>query len=217
MDCSVFINTKVPVMKKRLFDIVFSAIMIVLLSPLMLLIAILIKLTSPGPVLFVQQRIGQHCKPFSMYKFRTMEFSLQYTMSNYRDNYTREELIELRKQYKTTSVNDKRITRIGKYLRRFYLDELPQFINVLKGDMSVIGPRPDPFVQQADYTEKQWHQRHKIKPGITGLSQLFSGSPNFSVHKSIALDLKYAKQQYFCREIWIIISTFKRAILKGSF
>ncbi|HHI02571.1 MAG TPA: sugar transferase [candidate division Zixibacteria bacterium] len=177
---------------KRLFDIIISLIALILLSPLMLLIAIIIRKDSPGPVIFKQDRCGKNGKIFKFYKFRTM-----WTDS---------------KPYDWTPVDldDKRITKFGKFLRRTSLDELPQFWNVLKGDMSIVGPRPEmPFIVET-YNEIQ-RDRLVMKPGITGLWQV-SADRGKQIHDNIEYDLYYIENCGFLMDLVIIIRTLYFAV-----
>ncbi|MFI1773810.1 sugar transferase [Thalassobellus citreus] len=140
-------------MIKRSFDIVFSIITLLLLFPFLLLIALLIKLDSKGPVLFIQGRVGKHNKDFNILKFRTMYMQSQ------------------NKGLLTLGNHDSRITKIGYFLRRYKIDEFPQLINILKGDMSFVGPRPELRYYVNFYNEDDL-KIFKIKPGITGLASL---------------------------------------------
>lgn len=143
-------------MYKRIFDILFSLFILTVLSPLFLLIALLVKLTSSGPVFYVPERVGVEGKVFNLFKFRTM----------YKDACDQEA--------RSTEPNDKRVTPLGKILRRFSLDELPQFFNVLRGDMSVVGPRPHRvFLEKVmQQSVSKYMVRHYVKPGITGWAQV---------------------------------------------
>lgn len=179
-------------MLKRTFDIVFSLFVLIVTSPLLLLIAIGIKLTSPGPVIFKQERLGRHRRPFMMYKFRTMKVMDQ-------------------KESDTgwTVENDPRTTPFGRFLRRTSLDELPQFFNVLKGDMSVVGPRPErPY-----YTEKfkkevpKYMVKHHIRPGITGWAQSNGLRGDTSIEQRIQHDLFYIENWTFLFDLKIILKT----------
>ena len=145
---------------KRLCDIFISFFAILIFSPVLLILFCLVKIDSPGPFIFKQERVGKMLNIFLIYKIRTMT---QEASSDANDKNT---------VYVTTSLNDKRITRIGNFLRKFHLDELPQFWNVLKGDMSIIGVRPDHISQQSDYSDSFWIVRNSQRPGITGLSQV---------------------------------------------
>ena len=184
---------------KRTFDLFFASIILILTSPLFLLISILIKTTSKGRVFFLQERIGLDKIPFQIIKFRTMsEQSQQISDTNH------------------TDPNDKRITTIGKILRETSLDELPQFINVLLGDMSVVGPRPEMtfFVNKFKNEYENYMQKHQVKAGITGLAQVngFRGK-NSHIDERIKADLHYIKYWSFTMDVKIIYLT----IIKGMF
>ena len=127
--------------------------------------------------------------------------------SSYGEVKENQNIYEARKDYKTTVNNDPRITRVGNVLRKFHLDELPQFYNVLIGDMSIVGPRPDVPAQKADYTSSQWIRRHKVKPGVSGLSQIYSSHKKYSHNLRIALDIKYTKRNNLIMDINIILHT----------
>jgi exopolysaccharide biosynthesis polyprenyl glycosylphosphotransferase len=177
---------------KRLFDIIFSALALILLSPFILLISSIIKHDSRGGAIFKQKRIGLKGKEFTFYKFRTMW--------------------EDTKPYDWTpiSLDDSRITPFGKFLRRTSLDELPQFWNVLKGDMSLVGPRPEmPFIVEM-YNEIQ-RDRLAVKPGITGLWQI-SADRGRQIHDNIEYDLYYIDNCGFLLDLVIIIRTFYFAV-----
>ncbi len=174
---------------KRLIDIVGSFVGLILLSPLFLVVAILIKKESEGPVFFVQERIGQFARPFKMYKFRTMYINHKNTSHK-------------------TERNDSRITRVGSFLRRTSIDELPQLVNVLKGDMSLVGPRPDAYSFLRDYSH--WHKRRLyLRPGMTGLAQskgIRGGGSTLSKDKT-RLDIEYMKNQSLILDIKILFKT----------
>jgi lipopolysaccharide/colanic/teichoic acid biosynthesis glycosyltransferase len=140
-------------MIKRLFDVVFSVLGIILLFPILLLIAILIKLDSKGPVLFIQGRVGKNNQDFNIYKFRTMRIQSD------------------KKGLLTLGNHDSRITKIGYFLRRYKIDEFPQLINIIKGDMSFVGPRPELRYYVNFYSEDDM-KIFKVRPGITGLASL---------------------------------------------
>lgn len=181
---------------KRIMDIVFSLVVIVLVSPLLVVIAVLIKLDSPGPVIFRQKRIGKNGHPFIIYKFRSMKLS-----ACRRDNYS------------PTSLSDERITRMGKFLRCVSFDELPQFWNVLKNDMSVVGPRPEmPFiVKNYDGWERK---RLIVKPGITGLWQI-SLDRSRPIHENLQYDFYYIQNMSVLLDSIIILKTIWFAIRKA--
>jgi lipopolysaccharide/colanic/teichoic acid biosynthesis glycosyltransferase len=182
---------------KRLMDVVGSALALVVLSPVLLVIAAVIKLTSPGPVFFRQKRVGQHGASFVFLKFRSMNANND---SSAHKKYV-EQLISGKADRKPSSgdaagvfkmTDDPRITKIGAFLRRTSLDELPQFINVLSGEMSLVGPRPPIDYEVAAYDI--WHRRRVLeaKPGITGLWQVH-GRSRVTFDEMVRLDLHYAK------------------------
>jgi exopolysaccharide biosynthesis polyprenyl glycosylphosphotransferase len=172
---------------KRPFDLLASLVLIAITTPIWLVIALLVRLGSPGPVLFRQKRVGRHGKPFDLYKFRTMYVDApQYDFSP------------------KDSV-DPRITRIGRFLRHTSLDELPQLINVVKGEMSLVGPRPEmPFIVE-EYNALH-RQRLQVIPGITGLWQL-SADRAFQIHENIQYDLYYIRHRSFFMDFAILLHT----------
>ena len=180
---------------KRIADLVFSSILLLVLAPLLILIAILVRLDSPGPALFVQKRVGLNGELFDMYKFRSMYAgAAQYAPS-------------------PTSSSDPRITRIGRILRRASLDELPQLINVFMGTMSLVGPRPEmPFI--VDRYDARQRQRLAVVPGITGPWQL-SADRAFPIHSNIEYDLYYIRNRTFSMDMAILIHTLLFAIRGG--
>lgn len=180
------------VLLKRAFDICFSAIVLVVTAPVMGLIALLIRLTSPGPILFTQERIGLNGLPFRMYKFRTMR------MGTSEDSDTC-----------WTIEKDPRRTRLGAFLRTTSLDELPQFINVFKGDMSVVGPRPERphFVAQFLQDIGRYNRRHCLKVGITGWAQVNGWRGNTSIEKRLEYDLYYLQNWTLSFDLRIIVLT----------
>lgn len=184
---------------KRSLDIVASLIGIIVFFPIMIVIAILIKLEDrEGKIIFIQERQGQYPRTFKMYKFRSM----------YSDAEDRlQELQELNEQ--TGPVfkiqHDPRITRVGKFIRKTSLDELPQLFNVLKGDMSLVGPRPAILREVAEYNEYQM-QRLVVKPGITCIWQV-SGRNNIGFEEWVELDLEYIRKQSFLLDLILIFKT----------
>lgn len=174
---------------KRLMDIVISLCLIIFSSPLWIVIAVLVKNTSSGEIIFKQLRLGKHGKTFYMFKFRTMVSGAEKMGSGM---YLEE--------------NDSRITPLGKWLRKTSLDELPQLINVLKGDMSMVGPRPAPLHHLTKYNERQ-RERLKMKPGITGWAQI-KGRNEIFWPERIEYDLWYLRYQSFFLDLFIIFYTF---------
>ena len=203
---------------KRLIDIVGSAGMLVILSPLFLVIALAVKLTSKGPVFFRQQRVGRYGKTFVFLKFRSMYVNNDTTVH---EVYVKKMIASEAEPQSGNSnkpvfkiVNDKRITALGKILRRTSLDELPQFLNVLKGDMSLVGPRPPIPYELAAY--QTWHRRRllAVKPGITGLWQITSRS-TVKFDEMVRLDLRYASIWSLWLDLKILLRT-PAAVVKGS-
>jgi exopolysaccharide biosynthesis polyprenyl glycosylphosphotransferase len=192
---------------KRAMDIVLSAALLVILSPLFLITAIAIKLDSPGPVLYLQERIGLNKRRFRLYKFRTMV----------KDADKKQDELEVFNEVSGPVFkikNDPRITKIGKFLRRTSIDELPQLINVLKGDMSIVGPRPLPVRDYKGFSQ-DWHRRRfSVFPGITCLWQV-NGRSSIPFEKWIDLDLQYIDQWSLWLDLKILVRTFP-AIIKGS-
>lgn len=181
---------------KRAIDLIMSAVLLVLISPLLLMIAFIIKLDSSGPAIFVQKRVGRNGELFNIYKFRSM--------------YTNAPMYD----FSPANSCDLRITRIGRFMRRTSLDELPQLMNVFLGNMSLVGPRPEmPFIVQ-DYTHEH-RQRLQVPPGITGLWQISADRP-FRIHENIAYDLYYIRNRGFFMDIAILIHTLFFAIRRGT-
>ena len=170
-------------------DISGASLGLALLFPLMILIGCVLKFTSNGPLIFSQDRVGYRCKVFKIYKFRTMVID-----ANLLGGFQ-------------TKRNDPRVTKFGKFLRLSSLDELPQLFNVLFGDMSLVGPRPNVLSQRSKYTAENWSTRHSVKPGITGLAQI-SGRSDCDFEKRLALDLYYAKNYNFILDFKIMCKTF---------
>lgn len=200
-------------MLKRLFDFVVALSALLALFPIFLLLAVWIKLDSPGTIFFVQQRVGLNRSTFNMIKFRSMFVDKASHGQIDGDG----DLEKARANYQTTQKNDARITRSGDFIRKFHLDELPQLINVLKGDMSLVGPRPDVPAQEIDYTASQWRRRHEVKPGVTGLSQLYTSHPKYNHNLRIALDIFYRKKASLLFDISIVFKTAVHVVKGKSF
>jgi lipopolysaccharide/colanic/teichoic acid biosynthesis glycosyltransferase len=202
---------------KRGVDIVCSLTLLLLLSPLLMAIAALVKLSSRGPVIFRQARIGQMTRPFTMFKFRTMytgadpqlhrEFVQSFIKANGTDPQPGKEGF-----FKLT--NDPRITSVGRILRSTSLDELPQLWNVLRGDMSLVGPRPPLPYELNDY--EHWHRRRVLeaRPGLTGLWQV-TGRSRTTFDEMVRLDLQYARRRSLWTDIKILFGT-PRAVISGK-
>ena len=184
---------------KRAFDFVFSLLVLIVTSPLMLLIALAIKLTSPGPVFFIQERVGLDAVPFQLVKFRTMKMAVD-----------EEEVPKLREGMPGWTIpNDPRRTKIGTFLRRFSLDELPQFFNVLIGEMSVVGPRPEQpeYVKEFAKSIDDYLRRHREKAGITGWAQVNGLRGDSSIEVRTQLDLYYVENWSILFDLKIIVRT----------
>lgn len=191
---------------KRLTDLIVSSLMIAVLAPLMLVIALLVKLESHGPVLFKQERVGIEGKRFGMLKFRSMVVDAEAMLSGLAEhNEGAGLLFKMR--------NDPRVTRIGALLRKYSLDELPQLLNILTGSMSLVGPRP-PLPQEVEAYEQDVRRRLLVKPGLTGLWQI-SGRSNLSWQDSVRLDLYYVENWSLAGDLVIILRTF-RAVFRST-
>lgn len=188
---------------KRLMDVFGALILIIVFSPFMLAATIGIKLTSKGPLIFKQERVGLHNRPFKMYKFRTMEVQKE----------------EEEKKGWTTK-NDPRVTKIGKILRKTSIDEMPQFFNVLKGDMSLVGPRPERplFVEKFREEIPRYMIKHQVRPGITGWAQVNGYRGDTSIRKRIEFDLYYIENWTLGFDLKILFLTiFKGFINKNAY
>jgi exopolysaccharide biosynthesis polyprenyl glycosylphosphotransferase len=184
---------------KRAFDLAIASLMVMLLSPVMLAVAVAIKLDSRGPVIFKQQRVGENGKPFWMYKFRTMAHGADQLVQGLEEDGTYTNGV-----YKVRE--DRRVTGVGRFLRRMSLDELPQLFNVLKGDLSLVGPRPELPEVVADYEPWQ-HGRHRVKPGVTGLWQVTVRADGTPMHHHVATDIEYVRRLSFRLDAWVLIAT----------
>lgn len=190
---------------KRLFDILASTMLIIVSAPVLVAVAVLVRVTSNGPVLFRQERIGLNGATFEMLKFRSMVVDAEARLAGLASQQGAEGNSILFKMAK-----DPRVTRVGTVLRRFSLDELPQFLNVFRGDMSLIGPRP-PLAREVEQYEEHVHRRFLMKPGITGLWQV-SGRSNLSWEDTVRLDLYYVENWSMTGDIVILFKT-ARAVL----
>ena len=192
---------------KRLFDILLSLLALIVLSPFCILVAILIKLTSPGPVFFVHTRVGRYGRHFRFYKFRSM----------YVDAEARKAALLAHNQSADGVIfkmkNDPRITPVGRILRRTSFDEVPQFLNVLFGDMSLVGPRP-PLPSEVRLYTMDDRKRLMVKPGLTCLWQV-SGRSDLPFKQQVRLDKEYIISRGVWRDLWILLRTVP-AILSGK-
>ena len=182
-------------------DIFGAIVAIILFSPVMLVTAILVKRSSPGPILFRQERIGLHNKPFTMYKFRSMGVQPK----------SKEEKC-------WTTSNDPRVTPVGKVIRKTSIDELPQLFNVLKGDMSLIGPRPERplFVEKFKEEIPRYMIKHQVRPGMTGWAQINGFRGDTSIRGRIEHDIYYIENWTFGFDIRIIFMTFFKGFVNKN-
>ncbi len=181
---------------KRIFDIFLSILAIITLFPVFAVVAIAIRVSSKGPVIFKQERAGKNGKPFTFYKFRTMKVDVDPFGAS------------------PKSGDDPRLTKVGKFLREYSLDELPQLFNVLKGDMSIVGPRPLYVSQMAEWNEPQ-KKRLLVKPGLTGLAQI-SGRGGLTREEKLELDVKYVETASFWLDLKIILRTLAQVFRRKS-
>jgi len=203
-------SVKSTVLIKRVFDLVLSLSMLIVLSPLIALIILLIFIESPGSVIFKQTRVGLHGRHFKLYKFRSMYPNAEEKRAALTPQNESEDKILFKMK------KDPRITRIGRCLRRVSLDELPQLINIIKGDMSLIGPRPAIPSEVAQYTLED-RKRLDILPGLTGFWQI-SGRSDLSFQQQVRLDIKYIKNHGFLTDLKIILKTIPAIIFgKGAY
>jgi exopolysaccharide biosynthesis polyprenyl glycosylphosphotransferase len=192
---------------KRVIDVGGSLVLLITLAPILAMVAIAIKLDSHGPILFRQERVGFNKRRFKLFKFRTMVegADIQQPLLE-RLNEAAGPVFKIR--------NDPRITGVGKFLRRFSIDELPQLLNVLKGEMSLVGPRPLP-VRDIERIEVQWHKRRlSMQPGVTGLWQV-NGRSDVSFDRWVRMDLEYIDKWSLALDLKILLKTIP-AVLRGS-
>jgi len=196
-----------PVLAKRIFDLVGALALLLLFSPLLLVVAALLKLTSSGPIFFFQERIGYNKRRFRIYKFRTMVQGAEKLIGELEEfNEVSGPVFKIK--------NDPRITPIGKFLRRSSIDELPQLLNVLKGDMSLVGPRPLPVRDYAGFNEDWQRRRFSVRPGITCLWQV-NGRSSITFEQWMKLDLQYMDEWSLWLDLKILARTIP-AVLRGS-
>jgi len=182
---------------KRTFDVLVSALLLILISPLLCTVALAVYLNDFGPVIFKQRRAGRAGREFWLYKFRSMVINAE-RLGGY-----------------ATQQDDARITKVGKLIRKTSLDELPQLFNVLKGEMSLVGPRPDVPAQKPCYSEEEWQLRHSVRPGITGLAQATLRSAA-SAEQRKQMDLDYAQNASLLLDIKIMLMTVWQLLAKGG-
>lgn len=173
---------------KRLFDFFVASILLLVCLPLVLVLVIAIVVVSPGNPFFGQDRVGRYGQVFRLWKLRSMVPKAESRGTHYTQN------------------NDPRITSIGRILRKTSMDELPQLWNVIRGDMSLVGPRPSLPRQEAEYTASDWKKRYQVRPGITGLAQI-KGRSSLQLNEQVAYDLQYVDSQQFLLDMRILFDT----------
>jgi len=200
---------------KRVFDVIISSILLICLSPVLLLIALAIRLESRGPIFYIAKRAGRGYRIFNFYKFRTMIVGADAKINDFSHLNQYNATTEGPKFFKIE--NDPRITKVGAFLRKTSLDELPQLVNVLLGDMSLVGNRPLPLYEAATLTTDEWAQRFMAPAGITGLWQIKKrGNKDMSVEERISLDIAYASKSNFAYDLWIMANTPTALIQKTN-
>jgi lipopolysaccharide/colanic/teichoic acid biosynthesis glycosyltransferase len=193
---------------KRLFDITFSLLVLILFFPVYIVLALLIAFSSEGPIFYLQERVGKNYRVFNCIKFRTMVTNADEILAQ-----MMETCPEMRDEFNSTFKlkHDPRITKVGHFLRITSLDEFPQFWNVLKGDMSIVGPRPL-VVKELQKYGSHIDQVLTIRPGITGLWQV-SGRNDIPYPKRVQIDLHYVRSRSFLLDLWIILKTVNIVII----
>jgi exopolysaccharide biosynthesis polyprenyl glycosylphosphotransferase len=183
---------------KRIFDIVTALLIGIMTAPIMLVAALIVRLESPGPVIYRQDRVGEHGKEFAVLKFRSMRNDAEKNGAQW------------------AQVNDPRITKFGNFMRKTRIDELPQLLNVLKGEMSFIGPRPERmvFIEELEKQIPHYNLRHLIKPGLTGWAQVMYpyGASVEDAKRKLEYDLHYIKRQSFYMDMVIMFKTLKTVL-----
>lgn len=204
------ITIKISYLAKRSLDVVVALFMILLLSPVFVVTAILIYMEDPGPIFFIQKRVGKNGKHFDFIKFRSMVVNADKLKDKLiEQNESKDGVIFKMK-------NDPRITRIGRFIRRYSIDELPQVFNVLKGDMSLVGPRPPVPREVAEYTLEDRKRLH-VTPGITCIWQV-SGRSDIPFKQQVQLDLDYIQSQSLWKDIVLLLKTIPAVLLgKGAY
>ena len=195
---------------KRVFDLIASIILIIIFTPLLVLLAILVKLEDGGPIFFSQPRVGKNGKLFKMIKYRSMCVDAEARLAALQATNQHENGVTFKMK------DDPRITKIGKWLRKLSLDELPQFFNVFKGEMSLVGPRP-PVPREVELYSQSERRRLSVTPGITCLWQI-GGRSEIDFTGQVRLDVEYIQSRSFWGDIWILLKTVPAVLLgKGAY
>ena len=213
----MFLNSRVFYIRiKRIIDFFVGIILLLLTLPLILICILIIYLQDRKSPIFIQKRVGKNQKVFKLLKLRSMRKELGNKTKGDGDllSNKKETLEEARLRFITTKINDKRITKFGSFIRAFHIDELTQLIHLITGEMSLVGPRPDVIVQQADYSIEEWSIRNSVSPGLTSLAIVRQAR---NTKERIFLDCFYVKNISFLLDLKIICLTFKKLIFKRSF
>jgi len=200
----------------RLFDIALALLMLLLAGLPMLIVAVAIYAHDGFPVIFRQSRVGQGGRPFTIFKFRSMCLAPLDSRSGTVNGTSREDKQQARATFQTTQANDPRITPVGRVIRKTHLDELPQIFNVLRGDMSLVGVRPDTPAQEVDYTEDHWRLRHRLRPGITGLAQV-RNSAGGGMEGRLYWDTVWIEQHSLRLYFSVLFRTVVKVLKRNSF
>jgi len=198
---------------KRVLDVALSSVVLMLILPVFLLIMLLIRFDSPGPVFFRQMRVGKGGKHFSCLKFRTMRQDADQSVHQQAvQRFVNGEAVSDDPKARFKLTTDKRVTRIGALLRRTSVDELPQLVNVLRGEMSLVGPRPA-IPYELEYYEEHYHLRYTTEPGITGLWQVY-GRSTVGFDEAMKLDLRYVEEWSFWLDVKLILLTIPAMLMQ---
>ncbi len=200
---------------RRFVEILIASTILIMLLPMILIIMVFIKAESRGPVIYRSKRAGRGCRIFDFYKFRTMRENAEAEVTNMQPLNIYPGNPDSPLFFKT--LNDPRVTRVGMFLRNTSLDELPQLVNVIKGDMSLVGNRPLPLYEAATLTNDQWAERFLAPAGMTGLWQVLKrGRKNMSTEERLKLDINYARNNSFARDCWIVANTPRALFQKDN-
>lgn len=201
----------------RVLDVTVAGILLIVLLPLMLVIALAIRLDSGGPVLFTQRRMGRSLQPFTVLKFRTMKHGVSHDVHRafVQQLIAGDEPVQVAGKPRFKLASDDRVTRVGRLLRRTSLDELPQLWNAFRGEMSLVGPRP-PIPYEVEQYPAHWFTRFAVKPGLTGLWQV-SGRSELTMEQMVSLDAEYVQRRSFLLNVWILLRTIPAVLcLRGA-
>ncbi len=199
----------------RIADILLSLVALLLFSPVLLLCALAIRLHDGGPVLFLQERVGKDLQLFKIFKFRTMRVSQDAGGSGRVSGDSLSAKQAARAAFQSTKVGDPRITPVGRIVRPLHLDELPQLVNVLKGDMSLVGVRPDTPAQEVDYEPEYWTLRHKYLPGITGVAQVMAKEN--TLEERCRIEREWLSNPSISHYFFVLFRTVLKVLRRTSF